>query len=123
LPAVLSWRLRRDAVLLQEAVFGGVADRLAPALLRMAEQQADPVGTGANRAVHVTQEERAGALGVTRESVNKWLGYYERRGVLRHQRGQITPQRGQRFSPTGATPAHQAIPRLRSPPRARGKRQ
>lgn len=88
--AVLSRRLRRDAALLHEAVFAGIADRLAHALLRLAEQQADPAGTGPGRALRVTQEELAGALGVTRESVNKWLGYFERRGVIRRQRGQIT---------------------------------
>ena len=29
-------------------------------------------------------------IGATRESVNKWLGTYERQGLIRRQRGAIT---------------------------------
>lgn len=37
----------------------------------------------------LTQTELAGLIGATRESLNKWLGYYERQGLIRCQRGQI----------------------------------
>jgi CRP-like cAMP-binding protein len=85
--AVLARRLRRDAILLHEAIFDGLPDRLARALLRMADQLGD--AREAVRVLPVTQDELASSLGVTRESVNKWLGYFERRGVLQRQRGQI----------------------------------
>jgi DNA-binding MarR family transcriptional regulator len=32
----------------------------------------------------------AGMIGATRESVNKWLGYFEDRGLIRRTRGQVT---------------------------------
>ena len=40
--------------------------------------------------MRATQVELAGMIGSTRESVNKWLGSYERQGFLRRQRGVIT---------------------------------
>lgn len=86
---VLSGRLRRDALLLYEAVFLDIPDRLARALLQLVETQHAPEAPG-ERVVRTTQEELAGMLGVTRECVNKWLGYFERQGVLRRQRGGLT---------------------------------
>jgi CRP-like cAMP-binding protein len=84
---VLSRRLRRDADLLAEAVFLDVPARLARALLQLAETRQS---SGSELVLRVTQEELGGMLGTSRESVNKWLGYLERRGVLRRQRGGIT---------------------------------
>jgi len=82
---VLARRLRRDAALLAEAVFADLPSRLARALLQLSATQT----TSAGMHVRTTQEELAGMLGASREGVNKWLGYFERRGLLRRQRGDI----------------------------------
>jgi len=58
-------------------------------LLQLAREQEEATADGAV-AVRATQVELAGMIGSTRESVNKWLRSYERRGFLRRQRGVIT---------------------------------
>jgi CRP/FNR family transcriptional regulator len=57
-------------------------------LLQLARDQGGETADGA-ATVRATQVELAGMIGATRESVNKWLGSYERRGFLRRQRGVI----------------------------------
>jgi CRP/FNR family cyclic AMP-dependent transcriptional regulator len=87
--AEMSRRLRRNARIIQDAAFRDVPARLAAALLQLAREQGPPDGSGREVAVSVTQAELAGMIGATRESVNKWLGSFERRGFLRRQRGVI----------------------------------
>ncbi len=87
---VLSGRLRRDAQLLHEAVFLDVPARLARALLQLVGTQRPDRQASQGVELRATQEELAGMLGASRESVNKWLGYFERRGVLRRHRGGMT---------------------------------
>jgi CRP-like cAMP-binding protein len=41
------------------------------------------------RVVEITQGALAAHVGATRESVNKWLGYYERQGYLSRERDRI----------------------------------
>jgi CRP-like cAMP-binding protein len=88
--AALSRRLRRTDQLVQEAAFLDVPARLARVLLEQA-QSADAAGgaqpAGAGR---LTQTELAGMIGATRESVNRWLSYFERQGLIRRQQGRIT---------------------------------
>jgi CRP/FNR family transcriptional regulator, cyclic AMP receptor protein len=36
------------------------------------------------------QSELASLVGATRESVNKWLGSFEKQGLIKYDRGQIT---------------------------------
>jgi CRP-like cAMP-binding protein len=57
-------------------------------LLQLAREQGAAAADG-TVSVRATQVELAGMIGATRESVNKWLGSYERRGFLRRQRGVI----------------------------------
>jgi CRP-like cAMP-binding protein len=38
----------------------------------------------------LTQAELANLCGLTRESTNKWLRFYEREGLLSYEDGQIT---------------------------------
>jgi CRP-like cAMP-binding protein len=38
----------------------------------------------------IKQGELASLVGATRESVNKWLGTFEKQGLIRYDKGQIT---------------------------------
>jgi CRP-like cAMP-binding protein len=87
--AALSRRLRRTNQVVQEAAFLDVPARLARLLLELAGEQGQTGAGDAMIAARLTQAELAGLIGATRESVNKWLGYYERQGLIRCQRGQI----------------------------------
>ena len=103
--AVLSRRLRRTDQLVHDAAFLDVRGRLARVLLELAEAQGrpEPAGVAAGGtfpvgaaaatvvlAARLTQGELAEMVGATRESINKWLGFYTRRGVLRFERGRLT---------------------------------
>jgi CRP-like cAMP-binding protein len=88
--AVLSRRLRRNAMLLQEAAFHDVPGRLARLIVELAEQQGRPTPEGIVISSRLTQADLAGMVAATRESVNKWLRIFERRGLIRGQRGVIT---------------------------------
>jgi CRP-like cAMP-binding protein len=37
----------------------------------------------------MTQNDLAAMVGATRESINKWLGFYERQGLIRRDKGSI----------------------------------
>jgi len=88
--SVLSRRLRRTDQLVHDAVFFDVAGRLASVILRLADTIGQPVGAGVTIGRRLTQVELADMIGTTRESVNKWLGVYERQGIISTQRGLIT---------------------------------
>jgi CRP-like cAMP-binding protein len=88
--AVLSRRLRRNTVMLQEAAFLDVPGRIASALLQLAERHGQAAPDGIVVASQVTQSELAGMVGATRESVNKWLRAFERQGLVRWSKGTIT---------------------------------
>jgi CRP/FNR family cyclic AMP-dependent transcriptional regulator len=87
--AVLSRRLRRNTLLLQDAAFLDVPGRLARVILELAQAEGRPDGNGVVITSRLTQTELAGMVGATRESVNKWLRSYERRGLICCQRGHI----------------------------------
>ncbi len=86
--AVLSRRLRRNARQVQDAAFLDVPARLASALLQLTEPTA-VAQRDESLPVQVTQAELASRINATRESVNKWLGNFERQGWIRRQRGAI----------------------------------
>jgi CRP/FNR family cyclic AMP-dependent transcriptional regulator len=81
--AALSRKLRATTQQAQDVAFLDVPSRLVRALLAVADGGEPPV-------CRVTQNELAGLVGATRESVNKWLGKFERRGLLSRRRGAIT---------------------------------
>ena len=78
--AALSRRLRRTDQLVQDAAFLDVPARLARALLQLAEstERAD-----------LTQSELAAMVGASRESVNRWLQFFRRRGLIETTAGAI----------------------------------
>ncbi len=76
----LSRRLRLTDQLVQDAAFLDVPGRLARALLYLSTDQA----------ASLTQTELAAMVGATRESVNKWLRFYQQRGFVRYDGGKLT---------------------------------
>lgn len=87
--AVLARRLRRDNQLVQDVTSLDVPARLARALLTLAEGQGRPGQGGVAIEARLTQSELAAMVGATRESVNKWLGFYARQGLIRRERGRL----------------------------------
>ena len=84
---ILSRRLRRDAELLQDAAFLDVPARLARTILRLAEE---PPGGGPAVTPRLSQTDLAGLAGTTRETLNKWLGFFQEQGLIRWDRGRIS---------------------------------
>ncbi len=91
--AIVCGRLRHNARFARDLAFLDVPTRLARALVTLVEsggwgwtgeRQARDVGM-----VEITQGALAAHVGATRESVNKWLGYYERQGYLSRERDRI----------------------------------
>lgn len=78
---VLSARIADQAVRLESIAFQNVAERLAAALLRMADR--DDV-------VHASHQELAEVLGVYRETVTKVLDGFQREGLVDLDRRRVT---------------------------------
>ena len=85
---VLSQRLRHTNLLVHDAAFFDVRGRLARILLDLARNGEKDAG-GALVCPRLTQSELASMVGVTRESVNKWLRHYERNGLIARRRGRL----------------------------------
>jgi CRP/FNR family transcriptional regulator, cyclic AMP receptor protein len=83
---VLSRRLRRDAQLVQDAAFLDVPARLARTILRLATEDEG----GVLRTPRLTQSDLAAAAGTTRETLNKWLGFYIEQGLIKWDDGRAT---------------------------------
>ena len=78
--------------LIQDATFLDARARLARILLELAGATGRR-GTAPPGAVipdRMKQGELASLVGATRESVNKWLGSFEKQGLIRYDKGQIT---------------------------------
>jgi CRP-like cAMP-binding protein len=84
--------LRSNVELIQDTAFQDVPARLARVLLELASPRGSaavpPVGTVLPE--RMKQAELAALVGATRESVNKWLGAFERQGTISFDRGTIT---------------------------------
>jgi CRP-like cAMP-binding protein len=90
--ATVSQYLRRNAELIQDATFLDVPARLARILLELASQPGagDLPPPGAIIPDRMKQGELAALVGATRESINKWLGSFEKQGLISYDKGQIT---------------------------------
>lgn len=93
--AALAQRLRRTDQLLQDLVFLNVPGRVAKVILELAESQEPPAPGGKMVTPRLTQGELAALVGTTRESVNKWLGFYQDRGLLSYGEGKVIIHRPQ----------------------------
>jgi CRP/FNR family transcriptional regulator, cyclic AMP receptor protein len=89
----VSQYLRRNADLIQDATFLDVPARLARILLELATvpgSTAEIPPPGAVIPDRMKQGELASLVGATRESINKWLGAFEKQGLIKYDKGQIT---------------------------------
>ncbi len=88
--AVLARRLRENVRFAGDATFLDVPGRLARVLLQLSKQQDVSAGDGAVAlARRVSQRELARLAGTTRESVNRWLGTFERTGLVARRDGRL----------------------------------
>ena len=78
--------IRRLTDAVEDAVFLDVPARLARSIVQMYESRP---ASDASTVIRTTQADLASMVGATRESVNKWLGYFERRGWVRRSRGSL----------------------------------
>ena len=85
--ATLSHWLRRLTTQMQDTAFLDVPARLARTILRLAE--AEEAAHGKAVTPRLTQTDLAGMVGTTRETLNKWLGFYEDEGMIRRDKHQI----------------------------------
>ena len=86
----LSRHLRRTNQQAAEIAFLPVPARLAKILLELADSRDGSPESQDLRTIHVTQLELSAWIGATRETVNRWLSYFEDQGLIRRQRGQVT---------------------------------
>jgi len=80
---VLCERLRTADQQMAEFALLPVPTRLAKALLRLATPDGLGVNGHATARVHLTQRELGNVIGATRESVNKYLRTWQRKGCIR----------------------------------------
>ena len=88
----VSQYLRRNAELIEDATFLDVPARLARVLLELASTPgaSELPPAGAVIPDRMKQNELAALVGATRESINKWLGSFEKQGLISVDKGQIT---------------------------------
>lgn len=91
--SIVCKRLRHNARFARDLAFLDIPTRLARALVTLVESEGwGWTGDGHPRdarLVEITQSALAAHVGATRESINKWLGYYERRGYISRKRESI----------------------------------
>jgi len=87
--AILSQRLRSTTRLVNDAIFLDVRTRVVKTVLDLANARGIPGPDGEMTIPRLTQEDLAHLVSASRESVNKWLRYYERLGFLSLLRGRL----------------------------------
>ena len=87
--SVLCERLRRTDEQISEVAMIAVPVRLAKVLLRMTTPGQDSAAGHASSHVHLTQRQLGKVIGATRESINKHLGVWQRRGLIQITTGLI----------------------------------
>lgn len=85
--ASMSRQVRRLTDQLYDTMVLDLQTRIARALLKLAEAGLDANGVPV---LHMTQVQLGAIVGATRESVNKWLGFFERRGLIKRDKAAIS---------------------------------
>jgi len=99
-------RLRRTDELVEDMHFLGLSQRFGKRLLRLAERFGRSDRHGRVRIeLALTQQELAGLVGMTRESINKQIGRWRRAGILDFKRGIVTIHDGRRLREIAEPPA------------------
>jgi CRP-like cAMP-binding protein len=90
---IICRRLRQNANFARDLAFLDVPTRVARALVALVDSErwgwTDDRRLESERLVPITQAALAAHVGATRESINKWLGYYERQGWISRQRDSV----------------------------------
>ncbi|HSE45850.1 MAG TPA: Crp/Fnr family transcriptional regulator [Gemmatimonadales bacterium] len=92
---IICRRLRHNAEFARDLAFLNVPTRLARTLIALTEPSGWGWSDGAaaertgGRELELTQAALAAHVGATRESINKWLAYYERSGCISRKRDRI----------------------------------
>jgi CRP/FNR family cyclic AMP-dependent transcriptional regulator len=88
--AVICKRLRQTSEHLEDTLFLEAPGRLARCLLRLGHAFGKPAGEGMLLDIKLSQQQLGSLVGVSRESVNKHLGEWQRDGLIAVERGIIT---------------------------------
>ncbi|HEU4759383.1 MAG TPA: Crp/Fnr family transcriptional regulator [Dehalococcoidia bacterium] len=80
--AAVTRRLRETDEMAADLAFLDVAGRLAKKLLELAQSHGAPLERGVRLTLPLTQEDLASMVGVTRESANRHLSAFRRRGLI-----------------------------------------
>ena len=86
---ILSRRLRRTDSLVEDAVFLDLPARLAKQLLELSQNHGVKTDEGIEIDLHLTQQDLASLVGASRVAVNKQLGLFQSRGLIRIGRQSI----------------------------------
>jgi CRP-like cAMP-binding protein len=87
--SVLCERLRRTDQQISDVAMVSLPVRLAKTLLRIATIRQDSAAAHGSSQIHLTQRQLGKIIGATRESVNKHLGKWQRKGVIQITKGSI----------------------------------
>jgi CRP-like cAMP-binding protein len=87
---VLCKRLRQTSEHLEDTLFLEASSRFARALMRLAEVFGRPTPQGLTLDIRLSQQQLGSLVGVSRESINKLLGEWQRGGILAVTGGHIT---------------------------------
>jgi CRP/FNR family transcriptional regulator, cyclic AMP receptor protein len=88
--SVLCKRLRQTSEHLEDTMFFEAPSRLARSLLRLAEAFGKVEDSGTRLDIKLSQQQLGSLVGVSRESVNKQLGEWQRGGLIDFAGGIIT---------------------------------
>ncbi len=87
---ILCQRLRRTSTHLEESLFLEVPARLARVLLHLSHAYGIPAKAGVCIDVKLSQQQLGSIAGITRESVNKQLGQWQKAGWITVRNGYVT---------------------------------